>query len=505
MEKDKLFRLAQHVRYTTLQLSHNANESHTAGALSMADVIVTLYVNYLNNSPALQDTPERDRFILSKGHCCASLYALLAEMGYFPMSELMAHFAGNGTHFFAHASHTLPGVELSTGSLGHGLPVACGLALGSKRKGIKNAIYCLVGDGEMNEGSNWEAIMFAAHNSLDNLCLIIDKNKMQALGDTKEVLCMDPLPEKLQSFQWNVMRTSFINQLIEEARHNDKIFLLVGDLGYHVVEPFAQEFPNRFVNVGIAEQNMAGVAAGLAMSGYNVYFYSIGNFPTLRCLEQIRNDIAYHNANVKVVAVGAGYAYGSLGATHQATEEIGCLRSLPNMVVATPGDPIETRAITKLSANYDGPMYIRLGKAGEKIVHKEETVKLEIGDICSIKIVKENRKAVFACGNILDAAYHQIKNNHLPYNLFSVPFVKPMNIMQLKTIVENHQDGIITIEEHQKSCGMGSALIEILNDLYAEGQIKHYPKVKRIAIPDEFADIVGTQIYLREHEGLKII
>ena len=95
MEKDKLFRLAQHVRYTTLQLSHNANESHTAGALSMADVIVTLYVNYLNNSPALQDTPERDRFILSKGHCCASLYALLAEMGYFPMSELMAHFAGN--------------------------------------------------------------------------------------------------------------------------------------------------------------------------------------------------------------------------------------------------------------------------------------------------------------------------------------------------------------------------------------------------------------------------
>lgn len=301
------------------------------------------------------------------------------------------------------------------------------------------------------------------------------------------------------------MRTSFINQLIEEARHNDKIFLLVGDLGYHVVEPFAQEFPNRFVNVGIAEQNMAGVAAGLAMSGYNVYFYSIGNFPTLRCLEQIRNDIAYHNANVKVVAVGAGYAYGSLGATHQATEEIGCLRSLPNMVVATPGDPIETRAITKLSANYDGPMYIRLGKAGEKIVHKEETVKLEIGDICSIKIVKENRKAVFACGNILDAAYHQIKNNHLPYNLFSVPFVKPMNIIQLKTIVENHQDGIITIEEHQKSCGMGSALIEILNDLYAEGQIKHYPKVKRIAIPDEFADIVGTQIYLREHEGLKII
>ncbi len=205
MEKDELFRLAQHVRYTTLQLSHNANESHTAGALSMADVIVTLYANYLNNSPVLQNSLERDRFILSKGHCCASLYALLAEMGYFSKGELMAHFAQNGTHFFAHASHTLPGVELSTGSLGHGLSVACGLALGSKRKGINNKVYCLVGDGEMNEGSNWEAIMFAAHNSLDNLCLIIDKNKMQALGDTKDVLCMDPLPEKLEAFMWNVI------------------------------------------------------------------------------------------------------------------------------------------------------------------------------------------------------------------------------------------------------------------------------------------------------------
>lgn len=300
------------------------------------------------------------------------------------------------------------------------------------------------------------------------------------------------------------MRTSFINQLIEEARHNDRIFLLVGDLGYHVVEPFAQEFPDRFMNVGIAEQNMAGIASGLAMSGYNVYFYSIGNFPTLRCLEQIRNDIAYHNTSVKVVAVGAGYAYGSLGATHQATEEIGCLRTLPNMIVATPGDPVEARAITKLSVNYDGPMYIRLGKAGEKAVHKEEVIEMNIGDICPIRIVEGNRMAVFACGNILDDALHQIESNNLPYDLFSVPFVKPVNIEQLKAIVGSH-DGIITIEEHQKSCGMGSALVEILNDLYAEKQIRHYPKVKRIAIPDEFVDVVGTQLFLREYEGLKII
>ena len=300
------------------------------------------------------------------------------------------------------------------------------------------------------------------------------------------------------------MRTNFINQLIEEARRNEKIFLLVGDLGYHVIEPFAEEFPDRFLNVGIAEQNMAGIAAGLAMTGYNVYFYSIGNFPTIRCLEQIRNDIAYHQANVKVVSVGAGYAYGSLGATHQATEEIGALRVLPNMVVATPGDPLEARAITKISASYDGPMYIRLGKAGEKTVHTEDSINLKIGDICSVITREGNQTAVLACGNILDAALHQINEENLNYDLYSVPFVKPINKEQLINIVKTHPAGLITIEEHQSSCGMGSAIVEVLNDLYYEGNIEVYPKVKRIAIPDEFADVVGTQVFLREHEGLKL-
>lgn len=298
------------------------------------------------------------------------------------------------------------------------------------------------------------------------------------------------------------MRTSFVNQLLDEARRNEKIFLLVGDLGYHVVEPFAQEFPDRFINVGIAEQNMAGIAAGLAMTGYNVYIYSIGNFPTLRCLEQIRNDIAYHKANVKVVSVGAGYAYGSLGATHQATEEIGAIRVIPNMVVATPGDPIEARAIAKLSSNYEGPMYIRLGKAGEKIAHKEENIELKIGDICSIRLSDSYKTAVLACGNILDAAFHQIDDESLPYDLYSIPFVKPIDVEQLKSIVETHPDGIITIEEHQKSCGMGSAVVEIINDLYEDGKLSTYPKIKRIAIPDEFVGVVGTQQYLRKYEHL---
>jgi len=300
------------------------------------------------------------------------------------------------------------------------------------------------------------------------------------------------------------MRTAFINQLLEEARHNERVCLVVGDLGYHVVEPFAEEFPDRFINAGIAEQNMAGMAAGLAMTGYNVYIYSIGNFPTLRCLEQIRNDVAYHKANVKVVSVGAGYAYGSLGATHQATEDIGALRTIPNMVVCTPGDPVEARAIATLSANYEGPMYIRLGKAGETIAHVEEKLDLKIGDIVPVMQKEANKKAVIACGNILASAKQQIETEQLPYDLYSVPFVKPLNKQCLQDIVAHYPEGLITIEEHQRSCGMGSAIVEQLNDMFAAGEIINYPKVQRIAIPDEFVGVVGNQQYLREVEGLKL-
>ena len=300
------------------------------------------------------------------------------------------------------------------------------------------------------------------------------------------------------------MRTSFINQLLEEAKKNEKIFLIIGDLGYHVIEPFAEAIPNRFLNAGIAEQNMAGVAAGLAMTGYNVYIYSIGNFPTLRCLEQIRNDIAYHKANVKIVSVGAGYAYGSLGATHQATEEIGALRVMPNMVVATPGDPVEAKAIAKFSADYDGPMYIRLGKAGEKIAHCEENLSLQLGDIVPVCTKEGNKKAVMACGNILAATKDQIEKEQLDYDIYSTPFVKPLNEKQLLDIILKYPDGLVTIEEHQRSCGMGSAIVELVNDLYATGKLSNYPKIRRVAIPDEFAEVVGTQAYLRNYEGLKL-
>ena len=199
------------------------------------------------------------------------------------------------------------------------------------------------------------------------------------------------------------MRTAFVNQLIKEAEQHPDIFLIIGDLGFNVVEEFANKFPDRFLNAGIAEQNMIGVAAGLAKEGYNVYVYSIANFPTLRCIEQIRYDVCYHNLSVKVVAVGAGYAYGSLGSSHHATEEMGMMRTIPNLVVASPGDPIEAKAITTLSANYQGPMYLRLGKAGEKQVHTTPFDNINIGDIIPVTSSEGIMKASEAAKMIKDS------------------------------------------------------------------------------------------------------
>lgn len=253
------------------------------------------------------------------------------------------------------------------------------------------------------------------------------------------------------------------------------------------------------MNIGIEEQNMVGVASGLAQNGYNVYIYSIANFPTLRCMEQIRYDVAYHNTNVKIVSVGAGYAYGSLGASHHATEEMGMLRTIPNMVVCSPSDPCEARAITTISTNYDGPMYLRLGVSGEKIVHEQDVI-LTIGDFYQF-VESLTHNVLFVTGSIMDYAVNWVRNNHIDTAIYSVPFVKPMNKKQLLSIVRKHNH-VIVLEEHQMSCGLGSALIEQISDLYSLGEIDIMPTIRRIAIKDEFLSVSGSQAYLRCKSGL---
>jgi transketolase len=182
---------------------HRANASHIGGVLSMADIIGVLYAQVLNVRPDDPHWIERDRFVLSKGHCCAGLYAALAERGFFPTSEL-EQYGMDGSRLMTHACHLVPGVEFSTGSLGHGLPYATGLALAAKKKNASWRCYALLSDGELDEGSNWESILFAPQHQLENLMLIIDYNKIQSLGSVEDIIDLRPLPEKFAAFGWSV-------------------------------------------------------------------------------------------------------------------------------------------------------------------------------------------------------------------------------------------------------------------------------------------------------------
>jgi transketolase len=194
--------LARAIRMHCVRMTGGANASHIGSALSTADLIAVLYGKFLRFDPERPDWPDRDRFILSKGHACTSLYAVLAEMGYLPLAELQT-FYQNGSRLAGHVTHKdMPGVEVSTGSLGHGLPISTGMALAAKRDGASHRIYCMISDGECDEGSTWEAALFAPHHKLDNLVVIIDYNKIQSFGRVEDVIDLKPLAQKWQAFGW---------------------------------------------------------------------------------------------------------------------------------------------------------------------------------------------------------------------------------------------------------------------------------------------------------------
>ncbi len=197
--------LARRLRIHVLNMTSRGGSSHVGSAFSMADIIAVLYGSVLNVDPANPSCPKRDRFILSKGHAGAMVYAALAETGFFPVEKLETHYQ-DGSDLSGHVSHKgIPGVELSTGSLGHGLPVGTGMAMAAKLRGDTHRVVVLMGDGECDEGSNWEAILFAAHHQLDNLVVIVDYNKIQSLASTAETLALEPFTDKWQSFGWNVV------------------------------------------------------------------------------------------------------------------------------------------------------------------------------------------------------------------------------------------------------------------------------------------------------------
>ena len=257
------------------------------------------------------------------------------------------------------------------------------------------------------------------------------------------------------------MRDAFVKTLLEEAKKDKNIILITGDLGFGVLDKFQKELPNQFINSGVNEQAMMGMAAGIASTGKRVFVYSIGNFPTLRCLEQIRNDICLMNNPVVVVSVGAGYAYGPQGYTHHALEDIAVMRALPNLEVVIPADPIETKLVTKFLAGTRSPSYLRLGKSNEQNFNQTE---LAISPGRFNEIISGESGTILFVGSVgrvaLNATGELLKHG-FPVSVASVPFLVSLDKEYL--IRASLKGPIITIEEHSSRGGFGSAILEFLN------------------------------------------
>lgn len=291
------------------------------------------------------------------------------------------------------------------------------------------------------------------------------------------------------------MRDTFVKTLLELAKADRNIELVTGDLGFGVLKPFWETVPDQFTNAGIAEQNMTAMAAGMALSGKTVFTYSIGNFPTMRCLEQIRNDCAYHKANVKIVCVGGGFVYGSLGMSHHATEDLSVMRALPDVMVFAPADKVEAAAVAKAAAAQPGTCYIRLGRGGETVV-RERIDDFQVGK--ALPVQQGTRAAIFTTGDIYGEVAKAVKlleAEGICPTVYTFPTVKPLDGDTVQACMKQHEL-IVTCEEHNILGGLGSAVAEVMAE-HPTGA-----RLLRLGICDEYCTEVGNQQYLRSHYGL---
>ena len=294
------------------------------------------------------------------------------------------------------------------------------------------------------------------------------------------------------------MRTAFVEELVAAARGGQDVALVVGDLGYKVIEPFADEFPHLFFNAGVAEQNMMGLAAGMASEGVHVFVYSIANFPTFRCAEQVRNDVDYHNLPVTIVSVGGGLAYGNLGYSHHAVQDYALLRSMPNMLIAAPGDPMEVRGCIRYLIENPCPSYLRLGKAGEPNFHPTVPI-ITPGKWLPIEISGrvDIKRTILSTGATLELANNLLKTSaYNGYSLHTMP-MWGMNFKYLQPEICSTWEQIVTVEDHLIDGGFGSWLIESL--IHSNFDLN---LVKIRSLDQKVCGMVGNQATLNRMGGL---
>jgi transketolase len=569
-----------------------AGSGHPGGTLSIMDVAAALYLRVLNHDPHNPDWPERDRVFWSTGHKAPALYVALGRAGYFQLDDtVLLRQLGSG--FEGHPNWLkLPGVEVSSGSLGQGLGIAVGNALAGKLAKRSYRVYCIMGDGEQQEGNIWEAAMAAGHYHLDNLCAIVDVNRLQIDGWVSEVMSVDPLADKYKAFNWNVLEIDGHNMeqivkafeqagniagrptlIVANTVKGKGVSFMENEASWHGVAPNKEQFQkaiadlatpavpaprreallakaaegsersahrakealskfardywwnthatmavdmdstrmgfgrgleaagadervvtvhadisgsirmtdfeakhpdrkNRVFSVGIAEQNMMTVAAGMAKEGLIPVTGTYGVFASGRCWDQIRTTICYSNLNVKIAGAHGGISVGPDGATHQALEEISLMTILPNMHVVVPCDSVETERATKYSLlDLIGPAYIRFAREATPVVTTPQTpFKFGIANIIRYRGDKprfldafetflstdyageEEDLSIIACGPMVAEAMRAAWLLKVEYGLetrvVNAHTVKPLDVAALVQAAEQTQ-AVITAEEHQ--------------------------------------------------------
>ncbi len=284
------------------------------------------------------------------------------------------------------------------------------------------------------------------------------------------------------------MRDAFAEELLVLAKEDPSIELLTGDLGFGVLRPFKDEFPERFHNVGIAEQLMIEMATGMALAGKTVVCYSIGNFPVIRCLEQIRNDMAYSGANVKIIEIGGGYTYGQLGMSHNATEDLACLLPIPGLRIYAPSDKVEAKAATKEMMVYEGPCFMRLERPDPRLVSEVFDARFYFGSLR--RISSGSKRAIIGYGGVALEAREAAQQ--LDYAFYTCPRLKSLDAGSLAKELKVYEK-VYVVEEHCFIGGFGSYLKSIIEP--------DFP-IETIGIKDEVAPMIGSQTYMRDYAGL---
>ncbi len=597
--------LAGNIREDALLMAFcaGAGAAHLGGGLSHIDILSVLYGAVMKHNSDNPEWDERDRFILSKGHGVLGYYGALCETGYIPREELFG-FEKSGSDLLGHPVKNLKkGIEATTGSLGQGLSLGIGMALGLKEQGKSSKVYVLLGDGECNEGSVWEAFMSASQYKMDNITAIIDRNHFQLGGDTKDVMDVGNISDKIRAFGWEVREVDGHNikevyEALKKPREEDKPLAIVADTvkGYgfsfcegnnayhHAVvtkdlyetgmrelgkecdpdsirkkaeewkenhsaylkkykshikksqienkitvtkqlarrwsmvgqraafglavmeiapdnpklkvltadvsssaglERLKKTYPDKFLDAGIAEQNMMGIASGYSQTGYDVITATFAPFQSMRCLEQIRVNMGYMGSKVIMVGLAGGLVLGTLGNTHCCFEDIGVLRSIPNIAVISPADSCEVGKALEAALKTDMSVYIRLlGGSGCPVIYTED-YNFEIGKAVIIKgdLEKENNDVVLiASGTMVNEsvkAFELLAEKGISSVVVNMHTIKPIDKDTILKAVGNSKV-IVTVEEHNKYGGLSTAVSEVLVENGG------FSKFISIGLPDEY-------------------